>query len=120
MNRRHPYRPWLFFGAPVLLIALAAAGCADRTYLTKSHGRAYSEAFSRQTVNPNPSPRPGHADATQGLDSQEAAAVAKSYRRSLAGKEGASDATTQPMVIMNPGAAPSSSYMPPPSVPGGQ
>lgn len=101
------------------LAGFAVAGCADRAYLTKSHGRAYSEAFGRQTVNPDPPPRGRHADATQGLDSQEAAAVARSYRHSLSGKEGTADGA-QPTVIMNPGAGQPTSYMPPPSVPGGQ
>ncbi len=106
--------------APLALLAgIVVAGCADRTYLTKSHGRAYSEAFGRQAVNPEPPPRGRHADATQGLDSQEAAAVAKSYRRSLSGREGTADGT-QPTVIMNPGAGQPTSYMPPPSVPAGQ
>jgi hypothetical protein len=94
-------------------------GCADRTYLTKSHGRAYNDAFARQAVPPEPR-KPGKEDPTQGLDSQEAAAVAGSYRRSLAGKEGGGDAQHQ-MVLMNPGAnAQQGGYMPPPSVPGGQ
>jgi hypothetical protein len=111
---------WAWAG-PLVLAALWTGGCADRTYLTKSHGRAYSEAFGRQAVNPEPRPRSTRADATQGLDSQEAAAVAKSYRRSLSGREGSADTATQPMVIMNAAGAPQpSNYMPPPSVPGGQ
>jgi hypothetical protein len=107
----------------MVLIALVAGigivACADRTYLTKSHGRAYSEAFGRQTVNPDPPPRAHHADATQGLDSQEAAAVAGSYRRSLSGKEGTAEGM-QPTLIMTPGAGQPTPYMPPPSVPSGQ
>lgn len=117
MNRLYQKRRALLFGA---LATFLVAGCADRQHLTKSHGRAYSEAFNRQTVNPNPPPRTGRADPTLGLDSQEAAAVAKSYRRSLAGKEGGSDGTTQPMVIMNSAGGQPSTYMPPPSVPGSQ
>ena len=99
----------------------AAAGCADRTYMTKSHGRAYNEAFGRQTVPPEPR-KPGKEDPTQGLDSQEATAVAGTYRRSLAGKEGGGDPNSQhQMVLVNPGAnAQQGGYMPPPSVPGGQ
>lgn len=107
-----------------LVLALLATslvgtvGCADRTYLTKSHGRAYSEAFGRQAVEPQPRSE-GEADRTQGLDSQEAAVVAGSYRRSLAGKEGGDAANQHQMVLMNPAAAaPAAGYMPPPSVPG--
>lgn len=101
------------------LLLLGVFGCADRTYLTKSHGRAYAEAFGRQTANPDPHPRAKKGDPTQGLDSQEATAVAGAYRRSLAGKEGG-DTKGQQMVIMNPSAAPQGSNMPAPSVPGGQ
>lgn len=107
---------------PALLVTMllgSTLGCADRTYLTKSHGRAYSEAFGRQAVEPQQRPV-GEADPTQGLDSQEAAVVAGSYRRSLAGKEGGGEAANQhQMVLMNPAAAAQAGgYMPPPSVPG--
>jgi hypothetical protein len=110
--------------AAMLAAALCAgqAGCADRTYLTSSHGRAYNEAFSRQAVKPEPR-KPGKEDPTQGLDSQEASAVARNYRRSLAGKEGGGDPNAQhQMVLMGPatGGQQSGGYMPPPSVPGGQ
>ena len=103
---------------------VGGGGCADRTYLTKSHGRAYAEAFDRQVVNPNPPPRPthgpAHAVAIEGLDSQEASAVSRSYRHSLSGKEGVSETNGQNMVITNPGAAPQAGYMPAPSVPSSQ
>jgi len=108
---------------PALLATLTlggAAGCADRTYLTKSHGRAYSEAFSRQAVEPEPRKNKGQ-DPTQGLDSQEAAAIAGNYRHSLAGKEGGVDPNSQHQLVLTPGAAAAQGgYMPPPSVPGGQ
>jgi hypothetical protein len=110
---------------PALLAAAtmtlgSAGGCADRTYLTKSHGRAYSEAFSRQAVEPEPRKKKGQ-DPTQGLDSQEAAAIAGNYRHSLAGKEGGAEASNQHQLLLNPNVAASQGgYMPPPSVPGGQ
>jgi hypothetical protein len=120
----NPRRPAFFPKRVVRSLLLSAAiattilfsGCADRTYLTKSHGRAYAEAFDRQAVPTDPK-RKHHTD---GLDSQEAAAVARAYRNSLGGKEGGNEGGTQPMVIMNPGNAQSGGYMPPPSVPGGQ
>ncbi|MES1172070.1 MAG: hypothetical protein ABUL77_02440 [Bacteroidota bacterium] len=108
---------WLFLSASLLAV-VGAIGCADRTYLTKSHGRANNAAFSAQRAEPQRSRMQG-ADVTQGLDSQEAAAVSQAYRKSLAGKdEGA--ASAQPMVILNPGAGQQAPYVPPPSVPGGQ
>ena len=103
-------------------ISAGATGCADRTYLTKSHGRAYNEAFGRQAVTPEPR-KAWKWDPTEGLDSQEAAAVARTYRRSLAGKEGGGDPNAQhQMVLMGPatGGQQTGGYMPPPSVPGGQ
>lgn len=104
-----------------LLSAALVAGCADRTYLTRSHGRAYNEAFGRQAVKPEPR-KAGKEDPTQGLDSQEASAVAGNYRRSLAGKEGGGEANGQhQMVLVGPSTAgqQNGAYMPPPSVPGG-
>ena len=103
------------------LLVLLFADCANRTHLTKSHGRAYSEAFGRQVANPDSQAQAKRVDATQGLDSQEAAAVAGAYRRSLLGHEGsAAPPASQPMVIMNPTGAQPGANMPPPSVPGGQ
>lgn len=105
----------------MLLALLMTTGCADRTYLTKSHGRAYNEAFERQAVNPAPRPKKAReGEATEGLDSQEAAVIARSYRHSLAGAEAAGENGGQSMVMTNAGAAPPASYMPPPSVPNGQ
>lgn len=93
---------------------LSLGGCADRTYLTPTHSRAYAEAFGRQMVNPEPVERDGRA--IQGLDSQEATTISRSYNKSLAPKEGGDG--TPPTIIMNPGAAPQQGpNMPPPSVP---
>jgi hypothetical protein len=93
---------------------LVAAGCANRTYLTPTHGRAYAQAFSSQLANPEPIENDGRP--IQGLDSQEATTISRSYNRSLSGKDGAEPA--QPTIIMNPAAAPQQGpNMPPPSVP---
>lgn len=114
-------KPGLLAAAVLSALVAGSAGCADRTYLTRSHGRAYNEAFGRQAVAPEPR-KTGKDDPIQGLDSQEAAAVAGTYRRNLAGKEGGGAANGQhQMVLMGPAAAgqQSGGYMPPPSVPGG-
>lgn len=125
VDQRGRAHRFAFRGLPALMLLLclplAAAGCADRTYLTKSHGRAYAEAFDRQAVPPQPRSRSANApEATEGLDSQEAAAIAGSYRRSLAGKEGSGENAGHAMVITNSGAVQPAPYMPPPSVPNGQ
>jgi hypothetical protein len=102
-------------GALLGLALVVGFGCARQTYLTPTHGRAYAEAFGHQTVNPNPIPTDGRD--TQGLDSQEATAVARSYRRSL-GANDSGEAGAAPMVIMSPGAGqPAAPYTPAPSVP---
>lgn len=96
---------------------LLAAGCADRTYLTPTHGRAYNQAFSRQLANPEPVEQDSRA--IQGLDSQEASTISRTYNRGLAPKD--SGEATQPTIIMNPAVAPTQGpIMPPPSVPNGQ
>jgi hypothetical protein len=123
MNKPMKSKPGFLTGAMLAAILVAgAAGCADRTYLTRSHGRAYNEAFGRQAVAPEPR-KAGKEDPTQGLDSQESAAVARTYRRNLAGKEGGGDPNAQhQMVLVGPAGAgqQGGAYMPPPSVPGGQ
>jgi len=98
-------------------IAFGAAGCASRTHLTPTYGRAYTETFERQAVPPDTRPKKKNgADPIEGLDSHEASAIARNYRRSLSGREGGDTGTGQ-MLIMSPGAAPQGGYMPPPSVP---
>ena len=93
---------------------LSLAACANRTYLTPTHGRAYAEVFGRQLVNPEPVERDGRS--IQGLDSQEATTISRSYNKSFAPK-GSGDGTP-PTIIMNPGAAPQQGpNIPPPSVP---
>ena len=97
---------------------LALGGCANRTYLTPTHGRAYAQAFTQQLANPEPIENDGRP--IQGLDSQEATTISRSYNKSLAAKEGGGE-PMQPTIIMNPAAAPQQGpNMPPPSVPGGQ
>jgi hypothetical protein len=96
------------------LALLALGGCADRTYLTRTHGRAYAQAFSQQLANPDHIDNDGRP--IQGLDSQEATTISRSYNKSLGPKD--SGEATQPTIIMNPAAAPQQGpIIPPPSVP---
>jgi hypothetical protein len=101
----------LVFG---LLVAgvLSGAGC-NRAHLTATHGRAYHEVFTAQDANP------GRKDAksVNGLDSQEAAVIAGSYRKALAPKGENGGAQPQLLMVAPPrGEGPSL----PPSVPAGQ
>ena len=100
-----------------LVLLLGAAGC-DRTYLGATHGRAYREVFARQAVDPLAGEKPRNTRVYQGLDSQEASIVAKTYRAGLAPKT-AGDNQQSPMLLMAPraGGGRDMGYLPPPSVP---
>jgi hypothetical protein len=93
---------------------LSSAGCA-RVHLTENHGRAYHEVFAAQDANPN---RKGYK-TVHGLDSQEAAVIAGSYRKALAPKTGGSE-TPRQMLMVAPRAAGNEAAALPPSVPTGQ
>jgi hypothetical protein len=98
-----------------LLAATAATGC-DRSKMTASHGRAYREAFARQVANPGAGERKGQDKVVQGLDSQEAAIVAKTYRKNLAPKED-ENSRGQLLYTTPRSGQPERNDLPPPSVP---
>lgn len=105
--------PWLMAGLAAL--AAGALGCADRTHLSAAHSRSFQQAFSSQMADPAAAQKPRDI---RGLDSQEAAVIARTYRRSL-GKEEMGTEERRPVLIMT---APRTRgaddrYMPPPSVP---
>lgn len=103
--------------AAVLGLVMAVLGCADRLHMGgPAYGRAYQTAIQRQTVNPNAG-RSGRA--VTHLDSQDAAVIAKTYRKSMSKDEGARD---QGMVLITPnqGGGPGGYSLPPPSVPEGR
>jgi hypothetical protein len=62
-------------------IAVSLAGCAS-PHMSEDFGRSYAAAFAAQA----PIPREPKKAAT-GLDSQEAAIISGSYRKSLAPKD---------------------------------
>ena len=94
----------------LLSLLVLGVGCGSRATLTRTHGRAYREAFAKQAVNPNA----GGTAAKTGLDSHEAAAVVKSYRRGM--EKGSSEGDGR-MILMSPQPGLGGAYMPPPSVP---
>ncbi len=95
-----------------LATCLAGGGCA-RTHLTASHGRAYHEVFAAQDANPN---RQG-TKSVHGLDSNEAAIIAGSYRKALAPK--ASEGSAQGQLLMMSPNRPGAEAVVAPSVPQG-
>ncbi len=80
------------------LLALTIGACAGRPYLTADFGKASHAIFARQVIHPDAGNKPL---ASLGLDSQEAALVAESYRRSLTPK-GAQVQEEQPLILMAP------------------
>lgn len=79
------------------LAALGVSGCSSRRPLTEAHGRAYGEYLRRQAVQPS-----AHRDAVKGLDSEEAAIVADTYRKGLAPKGARTDADSQVLLLAPP------------------
>ncbi|HET6284643.1 MAG TPA: hypothetical protein VFH73_27045 [Polyangia bacterium] len=99
------------------MLLMAGAAACDRTNLGANHGRAYRQLFARQAVDPLAGEKPRSARVFQGLDSQEASIVARTYRKGLAPKE-AAEGQQAPMLMMAPRAGVrDTGNMPPPSVP---
>lgn len=94
-----------------LLLLLGA--CAGSPHLWDARGRAYQGAFAVQHTAPAPGAK--GAEAVSGLDSQEAAIIAASYRQSLAPKQG--KVNDQPIVFVSPPQGAQPGYLPNPSVP---
>jgi hypothetical protein len=66
----------------VLVLAGSLGGACSRARLTSTHGRAFHEVFTKQDANPGRK----ESKSIAGLDSQEAAIIAGSYRKGLAPK----------------------------------
>jgi hypothetical protein len=77
-------------------LALAALGCGcARAHLTEKYGESYAAVFSEQAP-----PRPKTVGPVSGLDSQEAAIISGSYRKSIAPKD--TQVKDQPVLIVAP------------------
>ena len=113
LAKRH-CRRWL----AVLALAgfSASAGACSRTHLGADYGKSYTSWFAMQharneTADSEPTKR-----ALGSLDSQEASAISRNYRRTV----GAQEATQGSMVMIGQTHGGTEGYVPPPSVPGGQ
>jgi hypothetical protein len=80
----------------VVAASVLGLGACSRAHITPSHGRAYHEAFAIQDANPNRSKSP---KSINGLDSQEAAIIAGSYRSALAPKSNAAQGSNQLLMV---------------------
>jgi hypothetical protein len=85
----------------VVALALVLGGglsACSRAHLTPSHGRAYHAAFRVQDANPNRKA----AQSVNGLDANEAAIIAGSYRKALAPKAEGGTEGQQRLLMVSP------------------
>ncbi|HET6413654.1 MAG TPA: hypothetical protein VFG53_16455 [Anaeromyxobacter sp.] len=80
-----------------LVFSLVVLGCG-RAHLEPAYGRSYHQQFALQQEHPPGSKR---VRATTGLDAQEAAIIAGTYRHGLAPKE-AQGTKEQPILVVAP------------------
>lgn len=96
-----------------IVLGAAGWGCGTPAHLTEGFGESYRTVYSRQAIRPPQQ----CAEPVTGLDSQEAAIISESYRRSLAPK-GQSTDEEQSLIYMAPRLQGSQQKpLPPPSVP---
>ena len=77
-------RRWLVV---VVLLGLSTlAGACDRTYLSPTYGQSFNAWFAMQHVRSQPADTEATKRALGSLDSQEAAAISKNYRRTVGGQ----------------------------------
>ncbi len=78
-----------------LVLVVSSVGCASRAHITPTQGQAYSAAFAQQVP-----PMAKVTGPVRGLDSQEAAIISSSYRRSLAPKT--AQVKEEPILLVAP------------------
>ncbi len=83
--------------AALVGLVVIAAGCGGSN-LTPTHGRATRAFLERQRVTPFPE----YKEAIEGLDAQESAIIAKSYRESLAPKGTRMDEEPEVLIVQQP------------------
>jgi hypothetical protein len=99
--------------ALALALGSGLAACS-RAHLTPTHGRAYRQVFVAQDANPNRKA----TTSVNGLDSQEAAIIAGSYRKGLSPKVESGPGTGQLLKVSTQRPVGDASGLPS-SVPGG-
>jgi hypothetical protein len=97
----------------------AFAGACDRAHLSSYYGQSFNAWFVAQRVHAEPAESEPTKRALTSLDSQEATAISKNYRRNVGGGQGESAGQGQMVMIGTPRQT-GETYTPPPSVPGGQ
>jgi hypothetical protein len=87
--------------AVVSVVALGLAGCSGNPHLTREHGRSYRAFLERQAFH-RAAATPPYQEAEKGLDAQEAAIVARSYRQGLAPKDARQGEEPQVLLVEQP------------------
>jgi hypothetical protein len=93
-------------------------GACSQPHLSKHYGQSYSAWFSAQHVPARPD-NPSARHSIETLDAGEASMVSKNYRHTVSGTSGGGEPTQGRQILMVAPRA-GETYMPPPSVPGGQ
>lgn len=105
-----------------LLLTLAATmllgGACTQPHLSANFGRSHRSWFVAQHVNQKYQDPAAARPFIEGLDAAEASVVTKNYRTITSKGEGGSGQSR--ILMVAPPRTGSESYMPPPSVPGGQ
>jgi hypothetical protein len=108
-------RSWL------LLLGLAGlsglAGGCDRAHMSSYYGQSYNNWFLAQRAHADPMPSESTKRAMSSLDSQEASAISKNYRKAVGGQSDTGQGAGMVMIGQAP-AASAAGFVPPPSVPG--
>jgi hypothetical protein len=83
-----------------VVIAVGLGGCSSG-HLTREHGRSYRAFLDRQAFR-GAAATPPYKEAEKGLDAQEAAIVARSYRESLSPKDARPREEPQVLIMEQP------------------
>jgi hypothetical protein len=94
--------------------ALGLGACSS-PHLSKHYGQSYTAWFAAQHVPARPE-NPAARHSIETLDAAEASMVSKNYRHNVSGGQEPAQGRQIMMVAPRSG----ETYMPPPSVPGGQ
>jgi hypothetical protein len=114
LRRRSPGRQTLACALVFSGVLALGLGACSRAHITPTHGRAFREAFAIQDANPHrKAPK-----SINGLDSQEAAIIAASYRKALAPRQESGGGGNQ-LLLMSPNRGGAEAAALAPSVPQG-
>lgn len=77
------------------LALVALSGCGPRDHIRPDYGHHARQFFTQQHIYQTPEQEP-----PRGLDSEEAAAIHKGYRKQMLGEEGAKDTAPSRVLLL--------------------